>query len=491
MDATLQTGPGTKRVAIIGAGFGGIAAAVSLQRAGITRFTVYERSPATGGTWLDNRYPGAATDAASHIYSFSFAPYDWPRTHMDHKALQAYAEHVVDRCGLRKHLRTGAAVVSAYWDEARRCYVVTLADGTRDEVDAVISAVGLFARANWPDWPGLADFRGDVVHTAHWDDRIDLKGKRVAVVGTGSSAAQVVPAIADHVASLTLFQREPGWLLPKADRDFKTWERSLLKLWPLQKLYRLKLYLRQEIREWNGAFFKPGAWSYEKAKETALAYIDEVFAGRPDLKEAVTPRYPFYGKRAVISSDFYPALTKPNVTLVPRAVREVTPTALVDAAGGVHEADVIILCTGFAVQDYVSTFRLTGRGGVTLAERWSGEPEAFAGVMVDGFPNFFMIYGPNTNGGFIISNLEWQARFAALEIRRLADRGLATVEVTPDAVARYNAWLKTRLAGTSFSAGNNYFKSASGRITTQWPDNATQYAARLEWLRRFGGWRAG
>ena len=477
------------RIAIVGAGFGGIAAAITLRRAGFGNVTIFEKSGGVGGTWWDNRYPGAATDAASHIYSYSFAPLDWARTHMGAAELQRYLEHVVDRFGVRPSIRLETSVSRLAWDGQRRGWQVTTDAGETGFFNAVVSAVGMFAKPRWPRWPGLDGFAGPVLHSAQWPADACLDGKQVAVVGTGSSAAQIVPALAERVGHLTLFQRQAGWLLPKQDRSFKPWERALLKVGLLQKLYRLKLYWVQERREWNGAFFRPGSRANTAARETALAYIAEMFADRPDLAAAVTPDYPFAGKRAVVSSDFFPALRRPNVTLVPRAVTSCTPNSLIDASGAEHAADAIVLCTGFEATEYLSTLQVTGREGRSLAQCWNGEPRAFLGVMVPEFPNFFMLYGPNTNGGFIISNLERQAKFIARELAGLHRRGLPSVEVTREAADQYNAWLQGRIAGTAFLEGQNYFKAASGRIVTQWPDNASQYAWRLLAASRSSTWR--
>jgi cation diffusion facilitator CzcD-associated flavoprotein CzcO len=478
------------RIAIVGAGFGGIAAAVFLQRAGFQDIRIFEKSDGIGGTWWDNRYPGAATDAASHIYSYSFAPHDWTRTHVGWDELQRYLEKVVDDFGLRPKLSLGTRVTSLTWSAERHGYLVATDTNEPEFFHAAISAVGMFSRPRWPTWPGLSGFRGPLLHTATWDSSVDLAGRRVAVVGTGSSAAQVVPALADKVGHLTLFQRQPGWLLPKRDRDFSDAERARFsRSWLRRKLLRLRLYMAQEVREWRGAFFRPGAGANSQARQAALAYIDEVFADRPDLKAAVTPDYPFAGKRAVMSSDFFPALKRPNVTLVPKAVVDCTPDGLQDADGTIHPVDAIVLATGFEVTDYLSTLPVIGRTGRSLAGTWRGEPEAFLGIMVPGFPNFFMLYGPNTNGGFIVSNLERQARFAAGELRRLVRKRLPAVEVSEDASARYNAWLQAKMSGTAFVGGRNYFKAASGKIVTQWPENATDYALRLWSARRFGSWR--
>ncbi|MEV0001503.1 NAD(P)/FAD-dependent oxidoreductase [Micromonospora sp. NPDC050980] len=487
---TSPSRPAELRVAVIGAGFGGIAAAIELRRRGFSDVTVFERSDGPGGTWWDNRYPGAETDAASHLYSYSFAPYDWSRTHVRQPELQRYLEHVVDRFGIRPLIRFRTEVRRLTWDAARCGWRLRTAAGEESFFHAVVSALGMFGKPRWPDWPGLAEFPGPVLHTAVWDDRHDLTGKRVAVVGTGSSAAQVVPTLAPSVAALTLFQRQPGWLLPKRDRDFTARERRLYRRsHTLQRLNRLRLYLLQERREWRGAFFRPGHRINTKARERALAYAREVFADRPDLMAAVTPDYPFAGKRTIVSSDFYPALRRDNVTVVPRAVLSCTPDGLVDTAGVRHRFDAIVLATGFEATEYLASIEVVGRDGRTLRETWAGEPQAYLGVLTPNFPNFFMLYGPNTNGGLIITNLERQSRFISRELSRLVRTRQPAVEVSAAANQRYNDWLQRKINATAFVQGNNYFAVKSGRVVTQWPDNATVYGALLVVLRWWGRWR--
>ena len=407
------------RVAVIGGGFGGIAAAIALRKAGIDEIMVFERSAGVGGTWFDNRYPGAQTDAASHMYCYSFANYDWSRTHVGHQELREYLEHVVDRFDVRRHFRFGQSVESVEWDEDAGEQVLTTASGELHRFHAVISAVGMFTAPRLPDLPGLADFAGQTVHTAAWDASLTLAGKRVAVVGTGSSATQVVSTIAGEAEQVIVYQRQPGWLLPKGDRDFTDRERAVYRLPGIWRINRLRLYLRQERREFRGGFFRDGSPANLRARRLALDTIATAFAARPDLAKAVTPTYPFGGKRAVLSSAFYQALLRDDVELVPRRVISCTPGGIVDSAGEHREADVLVMATGFHAASYLDTLRVTGRGGQDLQSYWAGEPTAFLGITVPGFPNFFMLYGPNTNGGFIVPNLERQSAFAAKEIARL------------------------------------------------------------------------
>lgn len=471
-------------MAIIGGGFGGIAAAVKLQQAGLEDFVIFERSAGVGGTWWDNRYPGAETDAACHMYCYSFARYDWSRTHVGHRELRDYLEHVVDRFALRKHFRLRSRIASVTWDEQHQHYLVRTEDGQEQPFEAVISAVGMFSAPRLPDLPGLDEFSGAAVHTAAWDDSVAFAGRRVAVMGTGSSATQVVSSLAGHAEQVYVFQRQPGWLLPKGDRDLTDLERRVYR-WPAWwRINRLRLYLRQERREFRGAFFRPGTGANRRAQQTALRTIDEVFADRPDLKALVTPNYPFGGKRAVLSSAFYQSLLRPDVELVPHPVVACTATGVVDSTGAERQVDVLVMATGFQAASYLTGLQVRGRGGLDLHEHWAGEPSAFLGITVPGFPNFFMLYGPNTNGGFIIPNLERQASYAAKEIARLERPGVREVEVGEEITRRYNRWLQRKMVGTAFTATDNYFQSASGKVVTQWPRTATLYALLTVVLRR-------
>ncbi len=260
------------RVAIIGAGFAGIVVAIKLQRAGIDH-VIFERSEGVGGTWWDNRYPGAETDAASHLYAYSFAPYDWSRTHVRRAEIQQYLEHVAESFGVMDSIRFKETVEAVTWDDASHEYVVRTAAGEHERFAFVVSCVGLFAAPKYPDWPGLEDFAGEVVHTAEWDEALDISGKKIAVVGTGSSAAQVVPTVAPQAESVTVYQRQPGWVLPKGDRDFAPWERRLFAWSLTQRLNRIRLYVRQERREWHGAVFRPGSRMNRRWETKARRYV--------------------------------------------------------------------------------------------------------------------------------------------------------------------------------------------------------------------------
>jgi cation diffusion facilitator CzcD-associated flavoprotein CzcO len=460
---------GTPRVAVVGAGFGGIATGVKLLQAGVRTFTIYESSLGAGGTWWDNTYPGAEVDVGSHLYCFSFKPAVWTRTHARQAELQKYLEEAVDEFGLRSHLRLGVTVQSATWDDTRRVWEVRLDDGTVHECHVLVSAVGFLNVPRYPDWPGLADFEGPTFHTARWEHQHDLTGKVVAVVGTGSSATQVVPAIQPLVKQLYVFQREPGWVMPKGDRDFSDDEQAEFGTWWRARRERLRLRYLLEKNLWGGNMNRPGTKANATREQMCRDYIAREFADRPDLRAAVTPTYPYPGKRPVFATTFYPALKADNVELVPRAVASVTPTGIVDTDGVERAVDVIVTATGFQPANYLARLPVTGRDGRTLQGYWADEPHAFLGITVPGFPNFFMLYGPGTNGGEIVIMLESQAEYAVRAVKRMVRERVTAVEVKPRFEAAWDRWLQSKIEGTSWTMSNNYFKAPTGKVVTQWP----------------------
>jgi len=475
---------GTPRVVVVGAGFGGIAAGVKMKRAGIESFTIYESSLGIGGTWWDNTYPGCEVDVGSHLYCFSFKPHHWSRTHARQAELQKYLEETVDEYDLRPHLRLGVAVESATWDDDCHLWTVRLDDGSVEECHVLVSGVGFLNLPRYPDWPGLHEFEGPAFHTARWEHQHDLTGKVVAVVGTGSSASQLVPAIQPIVKKLYLFQREPGWVLPKGERDFTDEERATLASpWRRRReRWRLRFQIEKNIR--RGNVFRPGTKVNRAREELCRSYIDRKFGDRPDLREAVTPTYPYPGKRPVLASTFYSALKKPNVELVPKAVASVTRTGIVDVDGSERAVDVIVMATGFQPADYLARLRVVGRDGRTLQDHWAGEPRAYLGITVSGFPNFFMLYGPGTNGGDIVSMLESQSEYAVRAMTRMTRERVTAVEVKPAYEARWHRWLQAQMEGTSWTLSNNYFTSPTGKVVTQWPFTNTSYRVLTKALGR-------
>jgi cation diffusion facilitator CzcD-associated flavoprotein CzcO len=479
------------RVAIIGAGLGGIAQAANLVQRGLGNFVIFEKSDGPGGTWWDNRYPGAACDVPSVLYSYDFMLMDWDRTHATQAELQAYIEHVIDKFGFRDRLRTGTAVERVVWDDRTSTYELVTSRGDTERFNVVVSAVGMLNVPNEMTWPGLDSFAGLAFHSARWKPEYDLAGKRVAVVGAGASAAQIVPALAPVVSHLVSFQREANWVTPKNDHVLSADERQALA-----GLRRKRGARKRTLRaidkglrvgvDVNG----PAALA---AREAGRAYIAKVFADRPDLAQMLTPDYPLRCKRAVVSSDFLPALTRENVQVVPRAVTAVRPHAIVDDQGADYPVDVIVMATGFQATNYLATLEVVGRDGRKIHDVWDGDPNAFLGLTVPGFPNFYMLYGPNTHGTVVSYVLERQAEFVARDVARLRRRRAGRIEVRPAAAAWYQRVLGRGLETVAAWTADchSYYHSATGRNVTQWPWSHGRYKLWTRALRvpssRIGG----
>jgi cation diffusion facilitator CzcD-associated flavoprotein CzcO len=474
------------RVAIIGSGFSGIAAAVALQREGLHDFVMFEQSEDIGGTWWKNRYPGAEVDLESHIYSFSFARSDWTRTHATRAQLQAYLKRVANEHGITEKVRLGEKVERVEWHEAAQRYVVHSASGAdHGRFAAVISAVGFLNIPIVPPFArGESAFRGTVCHTSTWPEGLDVTGKAVGIVGTGSSAVQVGPEAEKTASSVKVFQREANWIVPKDARDFTATERWLHRRRLGYALRRLRLYWRYDLRQVFGRHVIEGSRPHRKRAAVARAYLERALGDRPELLQAVTPDHVFEGRRVVLSDSYYEMLRSDRVALVPHGVAELTATGVRDDSGKEHALDVVVLATGFDAANYLGNYDVYGRDGLELHERWHGEPEAFLGMMVPGFPNFFIMYGPNTNSVPLVSFYEAQAGFAARVIARMARRGRAAVEVREGAFASYNAWLQRRLSKTVWCQAQNYFQAPTGKVVSQWPLSATVYILALRLAER-------
>lgn len=474
------------RVGIVGGGFGGIAVAVRLKKAGFESFTIFEREAGPGGTWWINDYPGCEIDVTSDIYSYSYSGTRWSRTHVRQPELLAYIHHVVDEYDLQRHFRFNTPVAALQWDDGQYWHLTT-ASGERHEFDVVVSAVGFLSNPRIPTWAGMDEFQGTAFHTAHWDHDYDFEGKTVAVVGVGSTAAQVVPTIAPRVKQMYVFQREPGWVLPKGDRDYTPDEEDRLAQPLRYRWRRYSTFVAFERSQLGGAIYRPGTRPHIEAERVARELIDSVFADRPDLRAAVTPDYVFSGKRRVVSDDFYPALLRDNVELVPRAVESLTATGIVDSDGVERQVDAVIMATGFTASQYLSSIEVTGRDAHDLHEVWRDGAFAFLGMTVPGFPNFYMLYGPNTNGGAPVTYFhERQAKYVVDDVKRLTRPGVASLEVKPLYCDLYNAWLQNKMRGTAWDdpGAKSYFRASSGKIVTQWPDGMVKYTSLLWALRR-------
>jgi cation diffusion facilitator CzcD-associated flavoprotein CzcO len=461
-------------IAIIGAGLGGIAAAVRLKRAGITSFTIFEKSAGPGGTWWDNTYPGAECDIEIAFYAYSFMPHDWPRTHASQPEIQAYIQAVIERFDLTPHLRFNTGIASAMWDDQHHFYTLTATDGTVMRFDAVVAALGLLNVPRYPEWPGLERFAGPKFHTARWEHQHDLHGKHVAVVGNGSSAAQVVPAIAPAAGHVSMFAREPAYVMYKGERRLTDDERRRRRTTFGRLLERARIFWRIERAM---SVRNPRSAMQRNMREAFFSYRDRVLAGRPDLRKLTTPDYAFACKRPIASSDLLPALTRDNVTLVPRSVEAVSERGLIDNEGVEHPVDAIVMATGFQPWNFLASLKVIGRGGREIHGVWGDQPEAFLGIQVAGFPNFFLMYGPNTNYMCVTFMLERQAEYIARAMRRLMRERATAIDVRRSVMDAYNDLVADSLAKKTLEGTcHNYYHSASGRNVVTWPWRGTFYA---------------
>ncbi|MCB0976325.1 MAG: NAD(P)/FAD-dependent oxidoreductase [Acidimicrobiales bacterium] len=476
----VEPGTPTPRIAIIGSGFGGIGLACRLRQAGIETFTVYEKADRLGGTWRDNTYPGAACDVPSHLYSLSFAPkLDWTRRFPSQPEILGYLDGVADEFQLAPHLRFGAEVTEVTFveEDPDGHWLLRFADGTTEEADVVVAATGQLNRPYIPPFEGFDTFEGHSFHSARWDHDHDLTGRDVAVVGIGASAIQFVPEIVKEARSVTLFQRSVNYVAPKPDGPFSPRTLGLFGRLPvLAKLYRASIWARFEARWiWFRKGSKSAGWVanvYRKKLEPAATEALPV--------EALVPDYPLGCKRILISNDWYPAIFQPHVEVVNHAVERFEPNG-VRAGGKLYEADTVIFGTGFQSTGFLAPMKVTGRGGADLHEAWRDGAEAHLGLTVTGFPNLFVLYGPNTNLGHnsIIFMLERQIGYVLSCVRRLTEGGAATLEVRPDAQAASNERLRRELARTVWDEGcHSWYKTESGRITNNWSGPTYRY-----WLR--------
>lgn len=480
-------------VAIIGAGFGGMGAAVALRRAGIEDITIIERSDGVGGTWRSNTYPGAACDVQSHLYSLSFAPNPtWSRTYARQPEILAYLESVADDFALRRHLRLGTAVRRAGWSDETSTWQLDLESATESSTltaDVVVSAVGLFSEPRLPSIEGLADFAGPVMHTARWDDRVALAGKRVAVIGTGASGVQVIPELAEIADHVTVFQRTPPWMVPKDDRHFSAEELARFRADPsAMSAERDRIWQEFHVNSAVAADdpLVIGRQGYAKAFLDAQVDDDR-------LRARLTPDYPFRCKRVLLGDGYYRALQRDHVELIADPIARVTDREIETTTGRQVAVDAVVLATGYETSHYLSGLDVIGTGGRNLHDEWGDDPRAYLGVAVHGYPNFFMLYGPNTNqgGNSIVYVLEAAAEMVVDAVRRLARDG-GSLEVTARAQDSFNARIDEELERSVWTKCDSYFRSPSGRIVTQWPYTELEYeraTRRLEpgdWVHRSG-----
>lgn len=471
------------RVAIVGSGFSGIGLAVRLKQAGMHDFVILERAADLGGTWRDNTYPGCRCDVPSHLYSYSFAlnP-EWSETYSTQPEIWEYLRRIVERYGIGPHIRYRHEVHNGQWDDQAQVWRVKTTAGELTAQYLVLGA-GALADPKLPDLPGLEGFRGEIFHSATWNQDYDLAGKRVAVVGTGSSAVQLVPEIAPKVSRLVQFQRSPGWVLRHSNRRITEVERRIYRTIPgAQRLVRGSVYWSRELLVF-GMGFRPGLLRVIEAM--GRQHLRRQVPG-PELRRKLTPNYRIGCKRILLSNDYYPALARSNVDLVAAAVTEVRPHSLVAADCTQHEVDAIIFATGFHVTDPPYAERIQGRDGSTLAGIYAGSPRAYLGTMSTNFPNAFFLLGPNTGQGHTSAVVMIEAQIGyVLRCLREAERNhWSSIEVRPSVERAYNEEIQRKLAGSVWNTGGcaSWYLDANGRNSTIFPGFTWQYWLRM---RRF------
>ena len=464
------------RIAIIGSGFSGLCLAIQLKKAGIDSFTIFEKADRLGGTWRDNTYPGAACDVPSFSYCFSFEQKrDWSRKWSPQEEIRDYMDHCARKYDLLHHIRFATEIAGARFDEGEGVWHLRTVSGEEVAAEVLVSAVGQLNRPLIPDIPGLDCFQGARFHSARWRHDCDLTGKRVAVIGNAASAIQFIPQIAPRVGHLSIFQRSANWMLPRGDRAYRAWEKWCFTHVPLlARLYRWKIWLQLEMRF---PLFRRNrflAWGVRRMAEKSLGEL----VADPRLRPVLLPDYPVGGKRILISDDYYQTFTRKNVELVTSRIDHLTENAVVTRDGAAHPADVVILATGFQSTAFLAPMHIEGPGGRSLTAEWADGAHAYRGITVAGFPNFFMMYGPNTNLGHnsIIFMLESQTRYILGGIRTLIARNLRYLDVDPEVMRAYDERVQAELADTVWAAtGKSWYKTDAGRITNNWSGSTLRY----------------
>ncbi|MDV7075824.1 flavin-containing monooxygenase [Gordonia amicalis] len=468
---------GQPSVTIVGAGFGGIAQAIALRRAGFRSVTILERGDDVGGVWRANTYPGAACDVPSPLYSLSTDPNpDWPRRYSEQPDILAYLRRVADTRGLRESIRFGVDVATAEFDDSANRWVLTTTAGEVIETDVLVTAVGQLSQPAVPDIEGRDTFRGPAFHSAEWDHDVDLAGKRVAVIGTGASAIQFVPAIAPVVEQLTVFQRSAAWVVSKPDSVFGPRRRALFRAVPATLgAERLGTWSYFELITFTLRMRTMGALTRLLARRHLRKQVAD--AG---LRAALTPDCEPWCKRLLFSDDYYPALARDNASLVTASIDRIEPDGVRTADGTLHPADVVVYGTGFAATDFLSPMEVRGRAGRSLTDAWVKGARAYLGISTAGFPNLFMMYGPNTNlgSGSIVYMLESQARHITGLVSWLAENPGHAVEVDPAVEDRFNARIQKELDRSVWSRCSSWYRNSSGTVTTNWPGNVSTYRRR-------------
>lgn len=466
-----------KRIVIIGAGSAGLCMGVQLKKAGIDDFVILEKGDGIGGTWWRNSYPGAECDVQSHLYSFSFAQKnDWSKPFAGQAEILEYLNRIADTYDLRAHIQLNSPVRSVHWQGESAHWRVGTESGEEFEAHVVVSALGMFNNLVWPSIPGREDFQGTAFHSACWDHGHDLTGKRVGVIGIAASAIQFVPEIAPQVEQLCLFQRTANWVVPKGNTPYTPEQLEHFRQNPSAvRENRAAIY-----QTWNTLCTfndKKVLAEIERAGLEQLAVVED-----PEVRRKLTPNHPFGCKRPLFSDVYYPVFNRPNVELLTETIEKITPHSIVTRDGQARELDTIIYSTGFETTTYLTALDVTGRDGLRLNDAWSDGAQAYLGMTTSGFPNLFMLYGPNTNQGSILFMLERQCDYIMRQLKRIDDERLAWMDIRPDVMRDFNDQLQHDISAVDVwqaDCGNDfYYRSRSGRFVTNWPHSMDDFTAR-------------
>ena len=467
------------RVVIIGAGFGGIGMGIALRRAGIDDFLIVDKAGELGGIWRDNSYPGLACDVPANLYSYSFRPWNWSRRFPPRQEILTYLRALVEENGLTPRLRFGAGIAAARFGEREARWTLTLTSGETVTAGSVVCAVGQLGRPAYPAIAGLDDFAGPSWHSGRWNHDVDLAGKRVAVIGTGASAIQFVPEIAKTAAHVDVYQRSAPYVIPKADRAYKPFEHAMFERFPAaQKADRMRIFAYGELLT---SGFVLSTKLLAGPMKLWRRQLDAQIAD-PVLREKCVPGYVMGCKRVLFSNDWYPALARPDVDLVTEPIESIRPDGVRTSGGTTRPADVLIYGTGFTATEFLPAMAVTGLNGRELHDAWRERAEAYLGITVAGFPNFFLLYGPNTNlgGNSIIYMLEGQIDYALAALQSLDERDLAWLDVRPDVQREFTDWVDEASASTVWESGcRSWYTTGDGRNATNWPDHTFLYRHRV------------
>ncbi len=466
-----------QRIAIIGAGPGGLCAAKRLLDEGLTDFTIFEQSDGVGGTWRRNQYPGCECDVPSALYSFSFEfKADWSKPYGTQPEILAYMEAIAVKYGVLAHCRFNNGVVSARWDGNTSMWTLELQSGERVTANVVISALGMFNELAWPGIDGLDTFEGAMWHSAQWNWTHNLRNQRVAVIGSAASAVQFVPEIVKQAAHIDYFQRTANWVLPKLDTPYTEEQLAAFRADPAP-LLKFRDLVEQNMNQ--GMTFADQQMLAER-EAVGRDHIEQVH--NPVAREQLQPTHPYGCKRPLFSNAYYPAFNRPNLELITTTIARVERDGIVTADGKLHEADVIVIATGFATTKYLSAIDVVGTDGQALVDAWTDGPLAHLGISVAGFPNLYMLYGPNTNNGSILTMLEYQVDHIIAHLDWMIADKLASIDVTNEALSAYNDDLQRAIANVSVWQADctSYYRAPSGRVVTQWPFSMTEFRDRTQ-----------